>query len=97
VAEQTRQQQEQRELLYTGRVQGVGFRYTVRSVAGGFDVAGFVRNLPDGRVQLVAEGAASEIDGLVEAVRAERGSYIRDIHTTTRPASGRFTAFEIRH
>jgi acylphosphatase len=89
--------QQQREIHYAGNVQGVGFRYTVRSLAASFDVTGFVRNLPDGRVYLVVEGAAGEIADFLEAIRAEMTSYIRDVQETTRPASGRFQTFEIRH
>lgn len=88
---------QQYEVFYAGRVQGVGFRYTVRSLAGRFDVTGFVRNLPDGRVHLVAEGAAAEIDGFLEAIRAEMRYYIGDVQQNVRPASGRFASFEIRH
>jgi len=47
---------ERRRLYYSGHVQGVGFRYTCQSLARGFDVAGYVRNLPCGRVELVVEG-----------------------------------------
>lgn len=43
-----------RQVFYSGRVQGVGFRYTVKRIAGGFEVTGWVRNLPDGRVELQA-------------------------------------------
>ena len=56
---------EQREIHYSGRVQGVGFRYTVRSLASRTAVTGFVKNLPDGRVQLVVEGPPDEIRVLV--------------------------------
>ena len=48
-------------VLYSGRVQGVGFRFTVRQLACGYDVTGTVRNLPDGQVELVAEGARAEL------------------------------------
>ena len=48
-------------IFYSGHVQGVGFRYTVKSVAAGFEVNGTVRNLPDGRVELVAEGDSGEL------------------------------------
>jgi acylphosphatase len=89
--------QEQRELYYAGRVQGVGFRYTVRSLAGRFDVTGFVRNLPDGRVHLAVEGAAEEIRALLDAIKAEMNHYIVDVQETVRPATGRFNSFEIRH
>ncbi len=80
-----------------GRVQGIGFRYTARSLAAGFDVTGFVRNLPDGRVHLVVEGAAAEVDKFLDAVKAEIGYYVKEIEETERPASGRFQGFEIRH
>jgi acylphosphatase len=57
------------QVFYEGRVQGVGFRYTARRVATGFDVAGYVRNLADGRVELVASGDDEEVDGFLTAVR----------------------------
>ena len=87
----------QREVYYAGNVQGVGFRYTVRSVAVGLDVTGFVRNLPDGRVHLVVEGPAHEIAAMLDAIRAEMGYYIRETNETERAATGRFRSFEVRH
>jgi len=56
-----------------------------------------VRNLPDGRVHLVAEGTKNEIAAFLDAIRAEMGRYIRDVQETARAASGRFRSFEIRH
>ncbi len=70
---------ERRRVVYSGRVQGVGFRATCRWLAGGFEVAGYVRNLPDGRVELLAEGEPAEIDGLLQAVQNEMGGFIREI------------------
>src|SRR5262245_38995741 len=65
-------------VFYAGTVQGVGFRYTVKSLARGFDVAGTVRNLPDGRVELVAEGARDELGAFQQAIReSELGHFIR--------------------
>ena len=55
--------------LYEGRVQGIGFRWAVKHHARGFDVAGTVKNLPDGRVELVAQGDAGEVLGFLEAIR----------------------------
>jgi len=52
---------------YEGRVQGVGFRYTIKNLAREFDVSGTVKNLPDGRVELVAQG--EELDEFLEAIR----------------------------
>jgi acylphosphatase len=87
----------QREVYYSGRVQGVGFRYAVRSLAGRFQVTGFVRNLPDGRVHLVVEGEQTEIEGLLNEISAEMNHTIGDIKELERPATGRFQSFEIRH
>jgi acylphosphatase len=88
---------QQHEIFYSGRVQGVGFRYTVRSLATRSDVTGFVRNLSDGRVHLLVEGSAREISGFIEAIREEMRHYITDVQETVRPGSGRFSSFEIRH
>ena len=63
---------------YSGRVQGVGFRFTAQHVAGGFDVAGFVRNLPDGRVEVLAEGSAEQVDGFLSALAQRMADYIDD-------------------
>ena len=54
---------------YSGRVQGVGFRYTVKSVVLGYDVLGIIRNLPDGRVELIAEGELAELEEFLQAIR----------------------------
>ncbi len=86
----------QREVFFSGSVQGVGFRYTVRSLAAGRPVSGFVRNLPDGRVHLLVEGAAEDVAAFLEDVKSEMGHYIRDVQETERPGDGRFQEFEIR-
>lgn len=75
---------------FEGHVQGVGFRFTTVRVARRFEAAGYVRNLPDGRVQLVAEGEKDQLDGLVEGVKAAMGGHIRKAHVATDPATGEF-------
>jgi len=81
---------------YSGHVQGVGFRYTVKRVAMGFEVTGVVRNLPDGRVELVAEGEPAELEQFCQAVReAGLGPLIRHEAIARAPASGGFRGFEI--
>jgi len=85
-----------REVVFHGRVQGVGFRYTTRHIAGRFRVTGYVENLPDGRVRLVAEGARGEVDRFVQAVVAEMTDYIHGQDDQTSPASGAFSEFEVR-
>lgn len=88
---------ERRDVHYSGHVQGVGFRYTVQHLAGGFSVAGFVRNLADGRVQLVAEGTPPELDRFLGAIDERMGSHIRDKSIDVRLAAGEFSSFEIRY
>ena len=88
---------ERREVIYSGTVQGVGFRYTTRQISQRYRVRGFVKNLADGRVQLVAEGAAAEIDRFLGAVAATLAENIRETDTTSAPASGEFEHFGIRH
>ena len=87
---------ERREVHYSGRVQGVGFRYTARSIAQLYPVSGYVKNLPDGRVELVVEGKPEDVSALLRAISTEMGRNIRDLHETTAPATGRFTGFDVR-
>ena len=54
---------------YSGRVQGVGFRYIVKSLVPGYEVLGTVKNLPDGRVEMVAEGQQVELEYFLQAIR----------------------------
>ncbi|MCG3150291.1 MAG: Acylphosphatase [Verrucomicrobiae bacterium] len=84
-------------VFYTGRVQGVGFRYTAREVACGFEVTGFVRNLPDGRVEMVAEAEEPEAQAFLQGLRdSQLGNYIRGEDVTWQPASGEFKRFEVQ-
>jgi acylphosphatase len=84
------------EVYYRGRVQGVGFRFTAHSLAKRQRVSGFVHNLPDGRVHLVAEGPADEIDALLRDIAAAMGGKIREVQSAQSPATGEFEGFEIR-
>jgi acylphosphatase len=83
-------------VYYRGHVQGVGFRYTARSIASRYAVGGFVRNLPDGRVELVAEGESHELAIFLDEIRERMGVQIRDEKADTQPATGEFTDFDIR-
>ena len=87
---------QRRELLYTGNVQGVGFRYTARRIAQSYRVAGFVRNLRDGRVQIAVEGQAEEIDAFLRDLLARMGEYIRGVTDDEMGPTGEFSGFEIR-
>lgn len=83
-------------VLYSGRVQGVGFRYTTKNVAMGFEIAGTVRNLPDGRVELTAEGSRPELESFRLAILdAGLAGFIRDEQVTWADAKNEFRGFEI--
>lgn len=85
-----------KRVLYTGRVQGVGFRYTVNDLAAGFVATGFVRNLPNGNVELVAEGEADQVAALLAAVADRMADYIRQAQEQNQPLGG-YKDFTIRH
>ncbi len=87
---------QRREVYYTGRVQGVGFRYTACSIARQFAVTGYVKNLPDGGVELVVEGRAEEIRAMLRALQNAMGRYIRDVRETPSRATGAFSDFDVR-
>ncbi len=84
------------QIYYMGKVQGVGFRYTVKSLATGFEVIGMVRNLADGRVELVAEGVKDELIAFQQAIReSELGHFIRKEEVRWAEAQGNLSGFEI--
>jgi len=82
--------------VFHGHVQGVGFRYTARQVASGYDVTGYVENEPDGSVELVAEGTRDEVAAFVEAVGERMRSYIRRCEVAWGAARGEFDGFGVR-
>lgn len=84
-----------RHCYFSGRVQGVGFRYTTRNIAINYDVTGFVRNLPDGRVELVAEGPGSQVQSFIDDICGRMKPYIRQTNVNEEPASGQFGQFTI--
>ena len=83
-------------VLYSGKVQGVGFRYTAKTVATGFEVTGIICNLPDGRVELVAEGSHTELSDFRTAILdAGLAGFIHDEQVTWSPAKNEMRGFEI--
>lgn len=83
-------------VYFTGHVQGVGFRYAVLQVAREYEVAGYVSNLADGRVQLEAEGVAAEVGAFVDAVQERMHGYIRKVERSGRRRAGQFSGFVIK-
>ena len=85
------------EVFYTGHVQGVGFRFNACRQATGLPVTGFVKNLPDGRVQMVAEGAEPCLKQLVERIDDSMQGMIKNRTIDWQPATSQFTGFTIAH
>ncbi len=83
------------DVWFSGRVQGVGFRWHTLAVARGFEVAGTVRNLADGRVHLHAEGAEREVLAFVAAVEDEMRAFIRETEKKTATGNAAAVGFEI--
>lgn len=81
---------------FSGHVQGVGFRYTTLQVAKEFDVAGWVRNLADGRVLLEVEGQARAVDEFIQALGERMHGYVRKIERVQQTRAAEFQGFEIR-
>jgi acylphosphatase len=83
-------------VYFSGRVQGVGFRFTAVEIADRFPgIGGFVRNLADGRVEIVAEGPEEQVGAFVAAVEDAMGPYIRGVDKKQLPATGEFSDFTI--
>ncbi len=83
-------------VFFSGRVQGVGFRYTALHVAREFDVSGCVQNLPDGRVRLEAEGTPAAVRDFIVAVRERMEGYIHKVEQTETQRAASFQGFSIR-
>jgi acylphosphatase len=85
-----------RQVFYEGRVQGVGFRFTCKQLARGYEVVGWVRNLPDGRVELQCSGDNDEVEGFLEAiVESELKSHIKGVTAIPIPPLTSVRGFEI--
>ena len=86
-----------KQIIFSGKVQGVGFRYQTKEIALGFDVVGWVKNLPDGNVELQVMGDEEEVaDFLAEIVEeSELASLIREHHTFEIPPLSDCRGFRI--
>ncbi|MEO5753636.1 MAG: acylphosphatase [Chthoniobacterales bacterium] len=86
------------QIFFEGYVQGVGFRWSVKRIATGFEVVGWVRNLADGRVELQVSGEETEVRPFVEAIgQSGLRAHIREQTEAVLPQPPRTRGFEIRH
>ena len=82
-----------KQVIFKGHVQGVGFRYSCHRMAGRYEIAGFVKNLPDGSVELFAQGAETEVEALLMDIEDYFRGHIRDINEL--PMNPRYHNFTI--
>ena len=88
--------QKRAHILYSGTVQGVGFRFTAQEIAGSLGLSGWVRNCPDGTVEVVTEGEEEKIKAFLDKIKATIGNYIRSAMIEWESPTGEFDAFGIK-
>ncbi|MBN2131031.1 MAG: acylphosphatase [Sedimentisphaerales bacterium] len=84
-----------RHIIFSGRVQGVGFRFTTHSIAYRYDVSGYVRNRPDGTVEMFLQGSSQQVDTCLADIQDSFAGYIRETKVESVPSNARYTDFEI--
>ncbi|MBU0684168.1 MAG: acylphosphatase [Candidatus Omnitrophica bacterium] len=82
-------------VIFSGSVQGVGFRFVSERIAVRLNLTGFVKNLLDGTVEVVCEGNKSELEVFLKKIAETMAGYISDFHVDWEPACNKFTSFEI--
>ncbi len=86
-----------KHVIFRGRVQGVGFRYTTQRAANHYGLTGFVKNLPDGTVEALFQGTAANITACMDEITDNLGGYIRDITANQRPVNPQYQDFRISY
>lgn len=86
-----------RDVIYTGRVQGVGFRWTTNHIAKNYDVRGFVENREDGSVYMVAEGTEKDVEEFMIAIAENMGKNIKEIRVNQGRVDGDLTDFHVNY
>ena len=84
-----------KHIIFTGRVQGIGFRFTALDIANRYKLTGMVRNLPDGTVEMVAQGPSDDIADCIRDIKEAFEGYIRETKTKEIPPDPKYTDFKI--
>jgi acylphosphatase len=84
-----------KHIIFSGEVQGVGFRFTAHRIASHHQLTGFVRNLPDGSVEILAQGKPEDINGCIYEIKVAFTGYIRQTQIEDTPINPKYTNFKI--
>ncbi|MHC5060676.1 MAG: acylphosphatase [Planctomycetota bacterium] len=84
-----------KHIVFSGKVQGVGFRYTARQIASRYELTGFVRNLPDRTVEMFVQGNANDLAHCLRDINESFAPYIRDTKTEAASPNPRYVEFSI--
>ena len=84
-------------IIFKGNVQGVGFRYTSQRIASRYELTGYVRNLSDGSVEMLAQGLSKDVDDCIKKIQDSFGGYIRQTQINEVPPDPRYTSFKITY
>jgi acylphosphatase len=84
-----------KHITFTGHVQGVGFRYTAHRIASRYQLTGFVRNLYDGTVDMLAQGSGQDIDNCIQDIKNSFAGYIREALINEIPPDAKYKDFRI--
>lgn len=84
-----------KHVIFAGRVQGVGFRFTSQNIARRHLICGYVRNLADGTVEMLVQGAPQEVSGCIKDIQDSFAGYIRETKVEQIPYNSRYTDFRI--
>jgi len=87
--------QSAKHITFTGQVQGVGFRFTARDIANRYMLTGLVRNLPNGAVEMIAQGPSDDISDCLRDIKEAFSGYIRETIVEEIPPSPQYTDFKI--
>jgi acylphosphatase len=84
-----------KHIIFTGRVQGVGFRYTSYNICRRYQLRGYVKNLPDGNVEMMAQGPEDDISSCIRDIKEYFGKYIKEVKIEEIPINTQYTDFKI--
>jgi len=84
-----------KHIIFTGHVQGVGFRFTAQRIANRYQLTGFVRNLHDATVEMLAQGPSENIDNCIQDIKDSFAGYIRETKINEIPSDPRYNDFKI--